>query len=87
MSDFWCSAQTSSILRIRIYPHFIADPMVIQGFAIWNHFSIGQSLKANSEVKNHTIHVIIIVLLLSKLENSNIYCIFFLYELLVKKQS
>lgn len=61
--------------------------MVIQGFGNMESFQYRPVSESQLRGKSHTIHVIIIVLLLSKLENSNIYCIFFPYELLVKKQS
>lgn len=64
MSEFLCTAQTSSILRIRIYPHSIAEPMVIQGFGNMESFQYRPISESQLRGKNHTIHIIIIVLLL-----------------------
>lgn len=62
--------------------------MVIQEFGNMESFQYRLVSKGQVRGKKQTIHVIIIVLLLyPRLENSNIYHIFFPYELLVKKQS
>lgn len=60
--------------------------MVIQEFGNMESFQYRLVSKGQVRGKKHTIHVIVL-LLYPRLENSNIYHIFFPYELLVKKQS
>lgn len=88
MSEPWCSAQTSNILRIRNFPHSIAEPIVIQGFGYMESFQYRAVSKSQPRCENHTIHVIIIVLLFyQRLENPNIYHTFLPHGLLLNKQS